>query len=676
MEARFQAVLKEMRRNQDDAGILEKACASLRDLGNKGIFPQGILTRAIKAVRMAMDRFPDHGNLQESSLFFMATIYSPDQKTTAAVVAKEGCIPAVLKAMRSHPSRYAIQQFACQVLYQLSYGMEPRYVRELWKERALDTVFETLQARLKAPRGEDADPQNSLQLHQMFAYNTVTAMFAVAHLECEDSSIFVLPDLKVLAYSMARHSEDAGLMRDGMCAIYITVGKVPQHADILGVAGIKAVMDGMRAHEDDFKVQLAGVLVLRCLVNDSPERQRFADKLGCIEFVHRAMRVYTAQAAFQRYACHFISDMIDLHGNDERRVKIAELGIITTLAAALRAHASNQELSECACTALARLSRVESPRHKYLMLTERACDAILSALQRHKNDKGLLLSGCQAITLTLKPYRFIPPTSVDEYCEIVQFTRKAEPIILEILSNNITIPHFAAVCSDIFSCINNLEGAHDPELDRRVGISLFVRGLHTHTDSEVLFAFCRGWSESVLKYPEACREEGVMEALLAMVEKIKHDHSAVLCIRGALRALTDRHAENRAHLNKIMTKKQVKILQQSESAHPTIVANMQEIAQSYPQYFSASYMEDTKADLQALTEKDTVAQKLFDREKEKKAESCTACGKTAGELGLERMLRCSACTLRPWYCSAECQRACWGAHKAECKANRVQKGWP
>jgi hypothetical protein len=51
---------------------------------------------------------------------------------------------------------------------------------------------------------------------------------------------------------------------------------------------------------------------------------------------------------------------------------------------------------------------------------------------------------------------------------------------------------------------------------------------------------------------------------------------------------------------------------------------------------------------------------------------CVACGKTAAdvECGAGKLLRCSACTIAPKYCSVACQRACWKAHKAECKANR------
>jgi hypothetical protein len=51
---------------------------------------------------------------------------------------------------------------------------------------------------------------------------------------------------------------------------------------------------------------------------------------------------------------------------------------------------------------------------------------------------------------------------------------------------------------------------------------------------------------------------------------------------------------------------------------------------------------------------------------------CEMCGKTAAQLGVRRLQTCSACTIAPTYCGAECQRACWGAHKAECRAHRSE----
>ncbi len=56
--------------------------------------------------------------------------------------------------------------------------------------------------------------------------------------------------------------------------------------------------------------------------------------------------------------------------------------------------------------------------------------------------------------------------------------------------------------------------------------------------------------------------------------------------------------------------------------------------------------------------------------KGKAGRQCVACGSTAADAGLAKLLKCSVCTMALAYCSAACQLACWPAHKAECKANR------
>ena len=50
---------------------------------------------------------------------------------------------------------------------------------------------------------------------------------------------------------------------------------------------------------------------------------------------------------------------------------------------------------------------------------------------------------------------------------------------------------------------------------------------------------------------------------------------------------------------------------------------------------------------------------------------CTYCKKTAKEAGIRKFSYCSACTIAPIYCNETCQKADWGRHKKECKANPV-----
>jgi hypothetical protein len=51
--------------------------------------------------------------------------------------------------------------------------------------------------------------------------------------------------------------------------------------------------------------------------------------------------------------------------------------------------------------------------------------------------------------------------------------------------------------------------------------------------------------------------------------------------------------------------------------------------------------------------------------------TCSACGRTAKDLGLRHLLTCGGCTIAPLYCGVACQRACWKAHTRECRENML-----
>jgi hypothetical protein len=49
---------------------------------------------------------------------------------------------------------------------------------------------------------------------------------------------------------------------------------------------------------------------------------------------------------------------------------------------------------------------------------------------------------------------------------------------------------------------------------------------------------------------------------------------------------------------------------------------------------------------------------------------CLSCGRTAADVGKDKLHICSACTIRAMYCCVECQRAHWHVHRVECRVNR------
>ncbi len=440
---------------------------------------------------------------------------------------------------------------------------------------------------------------------------------------------------------------------------------------MLGVDGLKVVMDAMRAHENDSHVQQSGFRVLTCLTTDSQERKSVADQLGCMEWTHRVMGVHQSHGDLLCLASRFVTCMIKRahHGGEERWVKVAELGTIKVLTEALREHKSDLTVCRGICKALACFSKLQSARHKYLLLTQGACDAVLEVMDTHNQDALIVTCGtscCEVSLLTC-----MRPCPQD----VLDFTMRARPIIFDIMSKNISSAPMSVACAKL---LKGLSITYDPESFRRE-VNLLMDCLKTHTVTVSAVIICQLCSELACSMAgsriqkDAYREAGLMEMLLALTERVKDKPCMVWGIRSVFTEMTRKHEENQAYLTRIMSPKQTKLLYKSGFDLQSVVFD--EVASADDEFLQEVGW-NREAGIQWLADdmqKDAIAQKFHVRAQEKQAEACTACGKTAGELGLERLLRCGACTLRPWYCSAECQRACWGAHKAECKANRVQK---
>jgi hypothetical protein len=340
-----------MRHHPENADILEAACASLCDLGREAALPQEALDTAIKTVCKAMARFPEHAALQRLSLIFMRNAFNSDENDeqgdnsrSATIAARAGCIPAVLRAMRTHPADSEIQSVGCCVVYWFAALEESRFVDELWEEQALVTMLDALSACLEAC--PVSGPANSLSNEtQEFTYATIINMFRSAADASRTRTKQALQGLKVIPRSMARHSHDDYLLGKALEAIGILVCENQEHACILGKDGIKAAIDAMRAHESNVELQFGGCLALNCMVVGDQERIRYADEIGCIEWVHRVVRVYPKHAHLHMIASVFMKEMIDHAGDEPRRVKMAETGVVRTLTATLRMHKSNLEVS-------------------------------------------------------------------------------------------------------------------------------------------------------------------------------------------------------------------------------------------------------------------------------------------------------------------------------------------
>jgi hypothetical protein len=160
---------------------------------------------------------------------------------------------------------------------------------------------------------------------------------------------------------------------------------------------------------------------------------------------------------------------------------------------------------------------------------------------------------------------------------------------------------------------------------------------------------------------------GVLQRNISNEELLSH-------ARIVLQQITSNSERNAAHIRRIMPPKLARRMGKLESPAPDVAFIMEHYAKQgwgVPAAVAQETVRKFKETFDCNNTSDVVADVVAERAQQKLKETCQACGKTAAELG-KNMLKCSACTLAPFYCGSECQKAAWPAHKAECKANRKE----
>ncbi len=590
-----------------------------------------------------------------------------------------------------YPNITKLQGMGCVVVRNFAARKSAGCLDELCREQAHVVVLNALSVCLEASaRGEvlGCPERINLDVVQLLAYEAVAGVFNWIN-EKEDNEGLDRTDqepeekgraegikeLRVILRSMATHMHSAELTLAGLNAIsgaVCAIDIVLINSEILGAEGIKTIHDAMREHEADAAIQIAGCCALMCMVMGSQQRVHVARKLGCIPLVCRVMSKHTSNPGLQDLACKFLHYMMEYPEDQDTKEACAAAGVVSALAQALTTHKRDADVALKAVQALGKFSEIFSPQLRQRMLTEGASSAILSAMQQRTASVGLLVNCFQVICKMCRGHT-VPYTEV-----FLNFFNKAAPVLLVVADRHKQSVELTRVCIQLFGVYYSIsDGSLDPKLAETDGIRVFVRCLHTFTDQEHLVHACCALGKSMTAgvNQDACRKEGAIEALLSLSERAKNDPKILFYIRSLLTDMSNEHEENTRYIARVMTAKQAKIIARAEAPHAppaheyddtdTPIMRTRDLTPEEVDVWQKALCKKAQ-DMQL----DVAAQKIEERDQKKKAEACTACGQTAEELGLSRMLRCSACTVSPLYCSAACQKASWSAHKAECKVNK------
>jgi hypothetical protein len=204
---------------------------------------------------------------------------------------------------------------------------------------------------------------------------------------------------------------------------------------------------------------------------------------------------------------------------------------------------------------------------------------------------------------------------------------------------------------------------------KKGSISTMTQIMNAHPDDEdtqhVLIFMIQMMVAASPNNQDVCRKCGTIDAIIRASKLHKESRWVLLISREALNVIASNHKQNseyvKQHLSgKLAAKMKMSPLEDMEKA-ALDCGWPQEVYEK----LKKSVMERINAAGPEITEELAQA-----REREKLAQKCVGCGKTAADMGVQQLLKCSGCSMAPLYCGSQCQKAQWKEHKAECKANR------
>ncbi len=282
----------------------------------------------------------------------------------------------------------------------------------------------------------------------------------------------------------------------------------------------------------------------------------------------------------------------------------------------------------------------------------------MRAIHTHKVNKlTKLISNAACITALI----------LSQFEGGAEIARKRESVrlILGSMSANLDDESARVLGCQTLSWLASLEeDFFKEEIERADGIRLIVLAMNKSPDNkkmhEQAVSALRLAAEKHVPNQNKCRESGAIDPILQTAERFKDDRSMLSAVRQCIHAMARDHEANTEYVMRTISTSIAKKM------HDT------SLSMNMPVNNPAAQMRIMLASMTKAMEweNDIIVRIVQERKNKGMTEVCIRCGKTAATMGVKELQRCSACTIAPVYCSVECQRACWGAHKAECVANR------
>jgi hypothetical protein len=602
----------------------------------------------------------------------------------------------------------SMQRFSGSLQVQMcGITLMPRFARhtaELWKAHALPVVLQAMTGFANC----DNPWFNHLNREGVYAncYAIVYFMYGADCLENAPN-----PYIRVLSDVMATHTDSANLTYLAFQAIERVASTHKPSKKALGTPeAIRTIVFAMHKHPSDDMVQGMGCCALTSLTQGSQSMKPcFVDAKGfeiVVSTISRDVEHFqTVLDSWELIDC-ITQDGIKKEDQGFYYKALWRAGGLTAAMKTIKKYQSSQDLLCCSCDVLHSLcmhARSEAD-YEVKIVQDEAPEAILNVLEAHHDRADMMHALVCCLDIISEMFGILGKEEETE--TVLQWKRGATRQILACMAchkDNLLLQKISC------SALRSHQAFFQEVFDQADGVRIVVGTMNSHPgDLEVQSCALRLLSVCTSTRPslqDQCFEHGAIDAAVRAIKVFKDDKNFVQWADSCILHMTHKHEANTSHAIKTVPKSHAK---QVTDARTEEMINMMERIRNTDEVaaHTASLSEESRAEVKAfwssishgvvrdLGQEDVFVRMVTEREKRIAEEVCAGCGRTAreaevaaageaglkpageaglkpaGEAGLKRLSRCSACTVAPCYCSSECQRACWPAHKAECKANR------
>ncbi len=707
-----QAVMAAMDRNKDCTVLQRHGCHMIATTGEDILaLPQKTTRAAAKSVLAAMDAHVHEPALVHMGIQIIMVLHTELNHSIA-----ETSLRTIVKSIRAYAQEERIQMIGCMALMKLVDNSDG-VVASMWAEGAVAAMVHGIDV---VSRGDYAlSPGPDGKCNTWFfedCCDKLRRLYGSPHARAE-------PGITVLSRVIIKHMQHAVVVRKALMTLEIVARKCVPNRSILGRQAVRASLLALDAHKDKVGMQLHGLNALYALTFDDKNNAACLTEDDALRILMRNTDMYIEKGVLRMALCLVMCAMTE--GGQQARDRMLDAGcvpVITRVMNCAAADGSNETSGfQSGFQALVMLIKAS---HDHLtaadstaaweafqrrVAQEGAADALASALPRFKARGGTqyqvhvfdslykLFSECPqnvadfglaALRATVEAMlSYVSPSTrkiPDDVCQVNVYASYTLSLI-------ITQAHELAIRRDVQDAFGACGGF--TALARYLqmcdaGGGLKVQRADVMSQSTGPQPALLALRFAVLGHrgnQELCARDatGIIHTVLRLAAAHPSDAYLQVCACGALDAMSREHEAATAQVvsgGGLQVAKRAMGLcgTGQDDGREFIVGLLDRLMQvcgsdhvgADRTAANVGRSGGTAGASGASKQSTHVSESRKHVASSKAGDVCVACGKCAADVGATRLLKCSACTIAPMYCSAKCQHACWVAHKAECKANR------